>query len=45
MYKVASAYLLELQTDDVILSQWGVACPGMLKESIKTSRSQKLKEV
>ena len=41
----AGTYLSYLQIDDVILSGPGQACPGMLKEAIKTIRSQKLKEV
>ena len=48
-YKVdflyAGIYLLKLQIDDVILHEWGQACPGMLKEAIKTLRSQKLMKV
>ena len=48
-YKVdflhAGTYLLKLQICDVILHEWGQACPGMPKEAIKTLRSQKLKEV
>ena len=39
----AGTYLLKLQIDDVILHEWGQACPGMPKEAIETLRSQKLK--
>ena len=39
------AYLLKLQTDDVILHEWVQVCPGMLKEAIKTLRSRKVMEV
>ena len=41
----AGTYLAKLQIDDVILRWRGQAFPGMTKEAIKTSRSQKLKEV
>ena len=44
-YKVdflhAGTYLLKLQINDVILYEWGQACPGMPKEAIKTLRFQK----
>ena len=39
------AYLLKLQTDDVILHEWVQVCPGMPKEAIKTLRSRKVMEV
>ena len=48
-YKVdflhASTYLLKLEIDNVILDGHAQACHGMLKDGIKTLRSQKLKKV
>ena len=48
-YKVdflhASTYLLKLEIDNVILDGYAQACHGMLKDGIKTLRSQKLKKV
>ena len=41
----AGIYLLKLQIDDMTLDGPGQACPGMLKESIRTMISQKLIEV
>ena len=38
-------YLLKLQIDDVILVECSQASPSMPKETIKTLRSQKLREV
>ena len=38
-------YLLKLQVYDVILREWGLACPGIPKEAIETLRSQKLEKV
>ena len=38
-------YLLKLQIDDVILVERSQASPSMPKETIKTLRSQKLREV
>ena len=35
-------YILKLQIDDVILHDWGQACPGIPKEAINTLQSQKL---
>ena len=34
----ASSYILKLQIDDVILDGCGQACPGILREAIKTWR-------
>ena len=39
------AYLLKPQSDDVILQEWGQACPSMPKEASRTLRFQKLNEV
>ena len=48
-YKVgflhAGTYLLKIQIDDVVLGGRGQAYPCMLREAIKTLRSQKLKEI
>ena len=41
----AVTYLLKLQIEDVILDGCGQACQGMSKETVKTLRSEKLKEV
>ena len=41
----AGACLLKIKIDDVILNEWGQACPDMLKETIKSLISQKLKEL
>ena len=38
----AVTYRLKLQIDGVILYEWGQACAGMPKETIKTLKSQKL---
>ena len=39
----ASTYLLKIQIEDMILGECDQSCPGMLKEAIKTLRSQELK--
>ena len=41
----AGAYLLKLQIDGVIFGGHCQACQGMLKESVKTLRSQKLRKL
>ena len=41
----APLFMQVLQNDDVILHDWGQACHGIPKEAIKTSRSQKLKQL